>query len=341
MRGTLVLDRICGPLGRLRIASGTHNKDEWRQLNGMLSQLVYDREWDVLELLKDRVVSPRRLYLARWRGEKLPNAKDLRPLGEALTAWLATFEGAESTKRRYGAIVRRCTARHPGATLGAVADVLANERVAAQAADTKVEWNLLRAVLLSFMGSTLGKRHALFMAVQDVPPLKVKSRPGNPQTVDQVRALVGQVPAQAENLWGMALTGMRPGEWFSGRWEVLGDRIVIHGTKTDAAESRIAPRVYPLARPVGTYWQLVHALQDATASVVQPHDIRRTFMVWAEDAGIPRTRRRQYLGHAVADVSELYERRRDLEPWLAADAEKLRTFVGDPPEQRLQVVAAG
>lgn len=336
-RGTRVIDRICGPLGRLRLASGTHNGEEFRQLNGMVGQLIHDREWDLLKLLHDRHVSLRQLYLARWRGERLPNAKNLRPLKDALEAWLATYDGAESTKVGYAGIIARFTARHPGAPLGTVAELLLSEKGPAQAGP-RASWNLLRAVLLSFLGDTLGKRHELYMAVQDVPPLKVKSREGNPQTVDQLRALVTALPDQADNLWGMALTGMRPGEWFAGRWEVLSDRVVVHGTKTDSAP-RIVPRLYPLARPVGTYWRFVHTLHDLTKGVVEPHDLRRTFMVWAEDAGIPRTRRRQYLGHAVADVSELYERRRDLEPWLAADAEKLRTFVGDPREQRLQVVA--
>src|SRR5690242_10966806 len=242
MRGTLVLDRICGPIGRLRIASGTHNKEEWRKLNDMLTDLCKEARWDVLKLLKPTpairgarprapTLTPLQLYWKRFRGEGLPNAKNLRPLSEALETWLAGVENAESTKETYRGIIARFTERHPDATLGQVAELLTGEKGDAQEADTKPSWNLLRSLLLSFLGDTLGKRHELYMTVQDVPPFQVKHREGNPQTVEQIRALVQKMSKDdGAIIWALCLTGMRKGEYW-GAWELLPDRIIVRGTK--------------------------------------------------------------------------------------------------------------
>jgi integrase len=336
MRGTLVLDRICGPIGRLRTASGTHNREEWRKLNDMLTDLRKEGRWDVLKLLQDGTLTPLELYWKRFRGERLPNAKNLRPLAEALDTWLAAVENAESTKGAYAGVIARFTARHPDATLGALAELLAGEKGAAQAADTKPSWNLLRSLLLSFLGDTLGKRHELYMAVQDVPPFQVKHREGNPQTVEQVRALVQTMPKDAATIWALCLTGMRKGEYW-GAWELLPDRIIVRGTKTKAA-LRTIPKVYPIALPRADYWRFVERLRDVTKGAVRPHDFRKTYAGWLEDAGVARTRRKMYLGHAVGDVTELYERR-ELTQYLVEDAERVRTWLGEPPTHQLHVVA--
>jgi integrase len=57
------------------------------------------------------------------------------------------------------------------------------------------------------------------------------------------------------------------------------------------------------------------------------YDLRRSFAVWMEDAGIPRSRRKLYLGHSAGDVTGLYERR-ELLAWLEEDGERLRAYAG-------------
>jgi integrase len=57
------------------------------------------------------------------------------------------------------------------------------------------------------------------------------------------------------------------------------------------------------------------------------YDLRRSFAVWMEDAGIPRSRRKHYLGHSAGDVTGLYERR-ELLAWLEEDAGRLRAYAG-------------
>ena len=48
-----------------------------------------------------------------------------------------------------------------------------------------------------------------------------------------------------------------------------------------------------------------------------------------ESAGIPRTRRKLYLGHGAADVTDLYERH-EVEAFLLEDAKKLTEFLSRP-----------
>jgi hypothetical protein len=62
-------------------------------------------------------------------------------------------------------------------------------------------------------------------------------------------------------------------------------------------------------------------------------------MRWCEDAGVPELRIRYYAGHAVKDVSELYRRGRGFAEHLAADARRIREWLGyRGPAQALEVV---
>jgi integrase len=344
-RGTLILDRMCGPLGRLRLATGAHDKREAATFNGLITDLIKMCDWATLERLRPRPgarraeLTIRQVYYARVRGEALPAAVDTTPAWPLMKRWLATLDTAASTKETYAGLIDRLTQAAPTAAIGQLAAVLEQAKAAHQARGHRSTFNDRRQLCLQFLRDHFGPRHALVYAVQDIKPLKVARRPGNPQTPDQIRALVAAIPSQATNIWGMCLTGMRVEEWFDLPWAVDGDRIVIPGTKTDNAV-RIVPKTYPIARPFGTYSRLVQILHRRTGGDVQPHDLRRTFMCWMEDSGIPRSRRQTYLGHAVQGVTELYERRRSVEPWLAEDAAKLRGYLGDNPMAiGLQVLA--
>lgn len=329
-RGTIVLDRIAGPLGRIRLATGTHDKDEAKKFNGLVTDLVSMCDWAVLKRLQSHELTIRQLYFAKLRGEPLPKAEDVTPVWPLMEKWLHELDAAPSTKETYGGLISRLSQAHPGATIAKLPAVLALEKVTHTAAGTKSTYNDRRQICLQFLRDHLGPRHEMVYAVQDVKPLKLKRRPRNPQTPDQIRALVARLPKEASNIWGLCLTGMRKSEWFEAGWTVQPDRVVIPGTKTDNAP-RIIPRAYNVARPAGTYYRLIQALHKVTKGEVTPHDLRATFMCWLEDAGIPRSRRQIYLGHVVRDVTELYERRRNVEPWLTEDAAKLRTFLGDNP----------
>jgi len=135
----------------------------------------------------------------------------------------------------------------------------------------------------------------------------------------------------------MSLTGMRPNEMW-GEWEIDHYAVRIHGTKTKGAD-RVVPLVSVLLfHPQVSYVVFRKALRTASDGQMTPYDLRRTYANWLEAAGIPRTRRRLYLGHGASDVTDLYEAH-EVRAFLAADAEKLRAFLGESGEaERLKVV---
>lgn len=76
-------------------------------------------------------------------------------------------------------------------------------------------------------------------------------------------------------------------------------------------------------------WQarlFADAIRKATSGSVQPYDLRRTYATWMEAAQIPRTRRRQYMGHSTGDVTDIYEQH-EVDQYLIDDAAKLEEFV--------------
>ena len=110
-----------------------------------------------------------------------------------------------------------------------------------------------------------------------------------------------------------------------GKWEDRGDRILIHGTKRSGRE-RFVPRFCAIGPPYFEYPAFRGALRDAGDPEVKPYDLRRSYANWLESAGIPRTRRKLYLGHGATDVTSLYEWH-EVDKFLVEDAAKLRAYV--------------
>jgi integrase len=135
-------------------------------------------------------------------------------------------------------------------------------------------------------------------------------------------------------LWGMALTGMGPREFFDG-WKIEAAGVHVPGTKRKA-RNRVVPLVMADRFSSATGGRelttdhrarrFAKALAVASGDTVQPYDLRRTFATWMEKAQIPRSRRRRYMGHSLGDVTELYEDE-EVERYLSEDAAKLEGFV--------------
>jgi integrase len=113
-------------------------------------------------------------------------------------------------------------------------------------------FNKDRSAALSLLSTLVGEHHWLYTQATRVDPLKVPEEAINPQTVDQVRALAAKLaPHHARTLWAMALTGMRPEEFFEeagNRWTLEANGVRIEGTKTKASR-RSVPRVGMIVKP--------------------------------------------------------------------------------------------
>jgi integrase len=156
-------------------------------------------------------------------------------------------------------------------------------------------------------------------------------RRGNPLTVKRAGELAAALGGHGPALWALCLTGMRRGEYW-GKWEVMGDRVLIHGTKTAGSE-RFVPLIRPITAAPTTYWGFAQALRKLTGGFVRVHDLRKTFGSWCDNAGVSKARTRLYLGHGRRDISDLYTES-DVRDFLSADVEKLQAFLAEQSREK-------
>lgn len=348
-RGSLILDRMCGKLGRLKVASGTMDPEEFDALNGMITKLKKDRRWDLLGLLVrpgedlPAPVTPLELLDAVYRGElaALPSAEELRALRPAIERWLPIADIAETTRTGYEQSLLKLVPE--GAKIVELPGLLRDQRVRAIAAGRRPTFNRLLMAARSF-AATFGDEHKLCRAVRAILPLEESPREGNPQEPDEIRALAQRFK-WADELWALCLTGMRRLEyWGAHRWEVTSDRVKIAGAKGRRGQPlpRVAPLIYRPAAPRVGYSGFYHDLQDATGKTLNVHDLRKTYQRWLEDAGVPDWRIALYAGHAKGRqmLATIYRKPRDLTRLLVEDGELVRTWLGDPPVAGLRVASA-
>lgn len=354
---TFYLDRRVPGVGRIKRASGTTHAPTFRRLNEMIDGLRETGRLDLLRAIKGGRLTPLEVWDAYRVGQlaRLPDAEQLAGLRAAMDAWLAGVDASANHRSTLkSSVAHLARAAGAGATVGDLPRALRALRETMRA--TPRAFNYCRSAAQAFARDTAGRHSRLWLEVSGVEPLRVrarrKTRPVTPpELVVIARALDRLHPGAGATAWALALTGMRPGSEYWGKsrkgapavkgpWEDRGDRIHVEGTKTEAAVRDI-PRVAAVAPPACWEGKFGRLLREATGGAVQPYDLRRSFASWMEAAGVPRTRRRLYLGHAAGDVTDLYERH-EVEAYLAADARVLAAYVEReaakaPPEEPPEV----
>jgi integrase len=333
--GSFILDRVIPGLGRIKMASGTTHAPTFRRLNTMLTDLKEQAHFDVLRAIKAKRIAPL-VVLEYWRSGRLgelPTAEAMRPLAEALEAWRAGLpqETAHTRNQKYN-IKHLTDAAGGGAPVQDLA--VAVRKLRATLAATPRQFNSVRATALAFARDTAGRTSPVWRAVADVPIYGRKAvqaasrRQPRPVMPRELRAIGERMtPEERAQLWTMALTGMRPKEYF-GDWQDRGADILVRGTKTEAAH-RVVPRVALFGAPARHAWKAKkfrEVVTEASRGEVQVYDLRRTFARWMEEAGIIRARRKLYFGHSTGDVTALYERH-DVAAFVAEDTAKLEAWI--------------
>lgn len=344
-RGSFVLDRQFARIGRIRVASGTSDPVTFRRMNEMITTLKETARWDLLRALRGGVFSALELWAAFRNGQldTLPTADEMLPAQETIDRWLPRLEVSEGHRDQYERILKKLLEPDAKTRVNDLPQILKAFRDQCQDKGRRRTFNMTRSAVQAFVRDVLGSGHRLWSATADVPRLKETPRKGNPQTLDQLVELAKKLRPHHGILWSLALTGMRRGEYWAadhvarGSWEPKGDRVLVHGTKT-AGSDRFIPLVLPPASPTIGYWGFIALLRDATKGAVTVHDLRKTYARLMEEAGVVRARRRIYLGHGKADITDLYEIH-EVSAFIAQDAERLRAFIGDAPAKALQVLA--
>lgn len=340
-QGTLILDIRLGKLGRYKRASGTTDPALFADVRRSLRLLrdAHPPRYDVLALLVSGEFSPLEIHDAYIHGTlgQLPTSDELRLLEDVVRKWLRTLDRSAVTVDGYASSLLGLVGPH--VTLAHLPALVAERRAQALGSGKRRTFNVLLTAARMLLRGVVGERHRLYDELARIQALRVTRRKGNPQSVEQIRALAVTLGTHGSDVWSLALSGMRRGEYFGNRWRLLSDRIAIEGTKT-AAAVREAPRVYPISAPTCGYDRFNAALREATSGQVRTHDLRYTWMRWLEEAGVPQIRVNYYAGHTVKDVGELYRRGRGFAEHLAKDAERVREWMGDPPGLGLRVVEA-
>jgi hypothetical protein len=333
---TLVIDRSFRGVGRIKKASGTLNPKVRDKINAMLSALYEDGRLDILRAIRDghlTMLEVRHAY-QRKQLDALPTAQTVRPLAASMAAWIdslvvgrdvsAKHKGSLETSRRY---FERANRKATIADLPALVETLRTT----VGREHPRSFNLARAAALAFIRATLKKSHPIWLEVAAVEIRKVvKQRTHAPLSPEQMRAWFPNPGADHVDAiaWGMATTGMGAGEYW-GRWTVREDRVHIAGTKR---EGRV--RDVPLVLAPGVPRMHRRTFEDKvrvrTNRAITVYDLRRTYANWMESAGIPRTRRKLYLGHGAGDVTGLYELH-EVTAFLASDALLLRGLLKIQP----------
>jgi integrase len=326
-KGTYLLDRVFPGVGRVRRATGTRDRNMATALNSMLTSLWAAGRSDVLAEIRDKRLHPMEVW-RRFRidgAAGLPAPEKMRPLSE-LTVWAESLDASKRHRQNVQSGVR-VFLRSADGSLTDLPDLLRTYK----RRTGKRMFNVVRSALQAFARDTFGKHSALWSAITGVPPWKYKPKKGHPLTPEQLSRVKLTQPYMAM-AWAMASTGMGPAEYW-GSWEVLRDRIAIHGTKREGRE-RVVPRVGEPVVPACTYKKFLTEFKTATKGRHLPYDLRRSYANWLEAAMIPRTRRRQYMGHSTGDVTADYEWH-EVDDYLRDDAARLAAYIGDAPKRLL------
>lgn len=345
-RGSLVIDRRFKGVGRIRRATGTTDEKMCRRLNEMLTSLYEGGRRDVLTLIRDRRLTIMEVWehyrLGRW--DEIPTSEHLEPLERSFRNWIESLAPGDCSEKHRLSLGESCTrlvaASPKDARVVEVIEAVRNLRKTHQ--DRARTFNLARSAAQAFLRATVGRHSKLWQEVATIPPLRVVPKfHKHPQTVAgalEIReALIekGNSTKAAAIWWALCTTGMRPAE-FWGEWDLQRDRIVIVSAKRRQIVKRFVPKLVTIDEPELTQSGFDSALGRLPMKVT-PYDGRRTYANWLEGAGVPRTRRKLYLGHGQTDVTDLYEWH-DVRAFLEEDTAKLSQYITKQQPRRLEVV---
>lgn len=326
---TLRIDRTFRGVGRIKRQTGTTNPAVRAKISRMLTALHEDGRLDILRAIRDGLPMLT-VYDAYQRKtlEALPVGTTAQDLDTAFGAWMdGATDYSDDHLRSLGASRKVLAGAIKDARVADLPRVLEKLRgtVGAKYART---FNLARAAALAFIRSTLKRNHPLWLAVAAVEVRKVKAtKKKTPLTVIQLRNYFPHPESDELDAiaWTMATSGMHQKELW-GQWENHASHIRILGTKREG-RVRDVPLIFAPTVPRMHRRTFEDKLRERTGRAIVPYDLRRTYSNWMESAGIPRTRRRLYMGHGEKDVTDLYEQH-EVAEYLAEDAEKLRRHLG-------------
>lgn len=189
-------------------------------------------------------------------------------------------------------------------------------------------------MILSFLRQTQSTSSQLYQRTRSVDVITEntwsKKRVNHPLLPAEIDAAFRSVTNQRlqDVVWFLATTGITPKEFLEDGWEIDEsiNAIRIFGRKRSGRYGRIVPRLYQKLKASNdwTYRQLLEAFKQVFPTR-NLYDLRRTFAVWNNRAGIDALHTKAYMGHG-ANITERYMAQ-NVASWLIEDATKLSAFI--------------
>jgi hypothetical protein len=327
--GTYEIDRVLPTVGRLRIRTGTHDKQLATRYEAMLDALPLD----AVKLIRDRKLTLRQAYDA-WstgRAHTLPSLQAARPLRETMERW-AESPPMPVSGSTYDQRIRTLEMFDRLAQINDVADLLRGLRVTL--GTRGATFNRTRAAVMAFVRDDLGRHHPIYAAVAAVEPLpEPQMHDRHPCTVQEAKDIRDRLGAKWGPVWwALCCHGMGPREYWVDGWTVNGLTLEIHGHKR-AARERVVPLVVVPPAPVGRPAGFAEALERAELGVT-PYDARRSYARWLDELRLPNYQHDALMGHGPKDMRSLYSSG-DITAWLADLGDQLRTKLGEDVQLRV------
>jgi integrase len=216
-------------------------------------------------------------------------------------------------------------------------------------------FNAARGLVIAYLSDRFDKETQLLSDVRSVKRIRqLVKREVEPLTVHHVEVLCDHLrPDIAAMARTVAYSGMRCKEEYydskglrKGPWKVLSDRIRLNKTVTQTKGGpRDIPLVYSPAEPTVTDRYFNKHLSKAGKKLEEFPDkvtmltLRHTFIRIMESVGIPRWRRKKYVGHSKkGDAHEGYQSG-SIEQYIALDAARMREWIES--QKKGKVVVTG
>ena len=339
MSGTPTLDVVVPGVGRIHRHIGTAIPAKVRAVRSAIRECVERGRLDVLERLRDGLVTPLEVYDAFARGTinqlTQGDPKVAGPLLPKLVEFEAVYPQSEGYRRDIAGLRTQVEAvARRGARLSDLPDLLRSLKGRYERKGSAVTFNRHKRVAMSFASWALGQDESpLWDELRRVPTMVYK-RPDKPGlTIEAFRTGVAKLPRpHAAIAWSLVLSGMNWKEYTVDGWSQDPEAGVVrvHGKKRGARE-RVLPYLAALTQPERAARAFRGQLHEAFGPEVTPHTFRRTFIQWADKAGIPAFFVKLYCGHAVQmSVHDLYKNERSTAATMAEHRKLLVTYIGRP-----------
>lgn len=290
---------------------------------------------EILQAVYDKVISVSEVWAA------YPNKLHKLPLHQHIyihpgfDVWAdkygARVGNSTTTTDRYKQAFKSLRTSTKGSTVEDLPNMLAQYRKQCEDQERYRAFDVAKTAVQSYIRNTLGRNNNIYRSLMDIE--KLETEPKNPQRAldyKDVLTIMERLPEKyAVMFWALVTTGMRPAEYWGGRYEVQSDRVHIMGTKTKPSV-RSVPRIGDGPKPYTTTKKYLRiALKKAWSDDTAIYITRKTATKLWSDSGIFMVRRNLYQGRSIGGMtqSEYYEIPADLTKDLRADAHLIADYI--------------